>query len=124
MKSIPSRVLMLVAAAGVTVLLSLVIIGNEGSGGSQSGLPFAGFAGLAVVAASSWWIRGRLSSKDMAAKSRLVCVERIRLAPGKALHLVEVGNESLLVASAENGIQLIAKLEQLSCEEDTGNPGE
>jgi flagellar protein FliO/FliZ len=65
--------------------------------------------GLAIVVAviyAIYWVLKRASKSKDAIKSDggMVVLSTTALAPSRALHLVQVGDELVLVGSAENGV--------------------
>ena len=66
---------------------------------------------LALLALTLWFLRKRGFAGVLPAKSkparRLECVERLPLGPHHTLHLVRMGETSLLVASSPGGCSLV-----------------
>ena len=66
---------------------------------------------LSLLVGTLWWLRKRgiagvLPGRRSAAR-RLECLERLPLGPHHMLHLVRVGDTSLLVASSPGGCALV-----------------
>jgi hypothetical protein len=102
---------MLVAALVLSVALGLAVFKPGTPGERTSGIP-TGLIVLGSVAIGCvvWFLRrsGTGARRD---GGRLKCLDRIRLQPGRDLHLVEAEGVRLLVSSGENGVQLVTRLE-------------
>jgi flagellar biogenesis protein FliO len=66
---------------------------------------------LTLLALTLWWLRrhgvaGILPARKPSVR-RLECVERLPLGPHHTLHLVRMGETSLLVASSPGGCSLV-----------------
>jgi flagellar biosynthetic protein FliO len=66
---------------------------------------------LLLLAATLWWLRRRgiagvVPGRRLAGR-RLECLERLPLGPQHTLHLVRLGETTLLVASSPGGCALI-----------------
>lgn len=78
--------------------------------GSSSGSLVRMFGGLAIVLAviyGIYWLLktyGRSKRRDAAADDRLTVLGTTTLAPNRSLHLVRVGQEVLLIGSAEQSV--------------------
>jgi flagellar biogenesis protein FliO len=65
---------------------------------------------LTLLALTLWWLRRRGIAgvrPARAATRRLECLERLPLGPQHTLHLVRLGETSLLVASSPGGCSLV-----------------
>lgn len=65
---------------------------------------------LTLLALTLWWLRRRGiagARPARAASRRLECLERLPLSPQHTLHLVRLGETSLLVASSPGGCSLV-----------------
>ncbi|MBW1809804.1 MAG: flagellar biosynthetic protein FliO [Deltaproteobacteria bacterium] len=102
--------LMLVAALGLVLLLGLSVLRPGGKPNQKSSFPWTSLAGLGAVGIVISWTLRRRSNCSQDETRRLVCVERMKLQPGKVLHLIEVDGSRLLVSSSEKGIQLVTDL--------------
>jgi flagellar biogenesis protein FliO len=69
---------------------------------------------LSLLTGSLWWLRKRgysgLVSPKRDSARKLECLERLSLGPQHTLHLIRVGNESLLLASTPAGCTLVQSL--------------
>ncbi len=69
---------------------------------------------LAVFGLTLWFLRtrGMVAITPLKGKQsrRLECIERLPLGPHHALHLVRLGDRSLLVASSPGGCSLVQAL--------------
>lgn len=78
--------------------------------GSSSGSLVRMFGGLAIVLAviyGVYWLLktyGRSKRRDAPADNRLAVLGTTTLAPNRSLHLVRVGQEVLLIGSAEQSV--------------------
>jgi flagellar biogenesis protein FliO len=111
MKISSSRSLMLVIALGLVLLLGLGFLRPAGQPNQKSSFPWMSLAGLGAVGIVISWMLRRRSSCSHDETRRLVCVERMKLQPGKVLHLIEVDGSRLLVSSSEKGIHLVTNLQ-------------
>jgi flagellar biosynthetic protein FliO len=65
---------------------------------------------LALLGSALWWLRRRglaLPAVSRRPGRRMECLERLPLGPQHTLHLVEVGDTTLLIASAPGGCSLV-----------------
>ena len=71
---------------------------------------------LTLLALTLWWLRRRGIAGVLPARRtgvrRLECLERLPLGPHHTLHLVRLGETSLLVASSPGGCSLVQSLPQ------------
>jgi flagellar biosynthetic protein FliO len=69
---------------------------------------------LSLLTGTLWWLRKRGFSGFLSPKRdnsrKLECLERLSLGPQHTLHLIRVGNESLLLASTPSGCTLVQNL--------------
>ena len=68
---------------------------------------------LGLLAATLWWLRRRgLAGVPLGRKSgrRLECLERLPLGPQHTLHLVRLGETTLLLATSATGCALLEPL--------------
>lgn len=117
MKTLRSRIVMLGAALAASVLLGLFLLRPAEKQGDKPSIPWSATALLAAGAGATVWLRRRSSRAGRETEGRLRCLERVRLQPGKVLHLIEVDGVRLLVSSGENGVRLVTRLEDLEDEE-------
>lgn len=112
MKTLKSRVVILAVALVASVLLGVFLLrpGNPKAEGAS--IPWGTTALLVTSAGAVVWLRRRSLRAGQAAEGRLKCLEKVRLQPGKVLHLVEVDGVRLLVSSGENGVQLVTRIEE------------
>ena len=110
MKISSSRSLLLVVALGLVLMLGLSVLRSVGKSNQKSSLPWMSLAGLATVGIAISWMLRRRSKSAQDETRRLVCIERMKLQPGKVLHLIEVDGSRLLVSSSEKGIHLVTDL--------------
>ena len=113
MKTFKSRMMMLGVALAASVLLGLFLLKPADKQADKSGIPWSATALLAVGAGAAVWLRRRSLRAGREAEGRLRCLERVRLQPGKVLHLIEVDCVRLLVSSGENGVRLVTRLGDL-----------
>jgi flagellar biosynthetic protein FliO len=77
---------------------------------------------LLLLGGTLWILRRRglagVSVGNRAASRRMRCVERLPLGPQHTLHLVQVGNAELLLASSPSGCSLIQNLTSRAAEAD------
>jgi flagellar biogenesis protein FliO len=65
---------------------------------------------LALLGSALWWLRGRGMALPVSSRRpgrRMECLERMPLGPQHTLHLVKVGDTTLLLASAPGGCSLV-----------------
>ncbi len=69
---------------------------------------------MGLLAATLWWLRRRGFAVRLPvgrpAARRLECLERLPLAPQHVLHLVRVGDRTLLLASTPAGCTVVASM--------------
>ena len=112
MKTLKSRMVMLGVALAASVLLGLLLLKPANKGIDKPGIPWSATALLVVGAGAAVWFRRRSQRVNQEADGRLRCLEKVRLQPGKVLHLIEADGVRLLVSSGENGIRLVTRLEE------------
>jgi uncharacterized membrane protein len=112
MKTLKSRIVVLGAALAASVLLGLILLGPAERNTEKPRVPWSAAALLATGAGAAFWLRRRSRRAEREAGGRLRCLERLRLQPGKLLHLIEADGVRLLVSSGENGIRLVTRLEE------------
>ena len=112
MKTLKSRIVMLGAALAASVILGLFLLKPAEKDTNKPGIPWSATGLLAVGAGAAVWLRRRSRRAGQETGGRLRCLEKIRLQPGKVLHLVEADGVRLLVSSGENGIRLVTRLEE------------
>jgi flagellar biosynthesis protein FliO len=110
MKISSSRSLLLVVALGLILMLGLSVLGPGRKPNQKSTLPWTSLAGLGTLGIAISWVLRRRSRCTQDETRHLVCVERMKLQPGKVLHLIEVDGSRLLVSSSEKGIHLVTNL--------------
>lgn len=111
MRTLRSRIVMLGVALAASVFLGLFLLKPAKKSGDKPGVPWSAAGLLAVGAGAAVWLRRRTQRAGQDAEGRLRCLEKVRLQPGKVLHLVEADGVRLLVSSGENGIRLVTRLE-------------
>ena len=111
MKALKSRMVMLGVALAASVLLGLFLLKPTKKSTDKPGIPWSATALLAVGAGAAFWFKRRNQRANQEAGGRLRCLERVRLQPGKVLHLVEADGVRLLLSSGENGVRLVTRLE-------------
>jgi flagellar biogenesis protein FliO len=66
---------------------------------------------LALLAAALWWLRQRggaaIGLARRPGRRRLECLERLPLGPHHTLHLIRLGEATLLLASSPGGCTLV-----------------
>jgi flagellar biogenesis protein FliO len=66
---------------------------------------------LTLLAATLWWLRRRgfagILPARRAARRRMECLERLPLGPQHTLHLVRLGERTMLVAASPAGCALV-----------------
>jgi flagellar biogenesis protein FliO len=66
---------------------------------------------LGLLAATLWWLRRRgiagILPARRAARRRMECLERLALGPQHTLHLVRLGDRTMLVAASPAGCALV-----------------
>lgn len=102
---------MLGAALAISVLLGLFLLKPADRQAGKPGIPWSATALLVAGAGAAVWLRRRNLRAGQEAEGRLRCLERVRLQPGKVLHLIEVDGVRLLVSCGENGVRLVTRLE-------------
>lgn len=112
MKTLKSRMIMLAIALAASVFLGLFLLKPAKKSAGKPGIPWSATAMLAVGAGVVVWLKRRAQRNGQETEGRLRCLEKVRLQPGKVLHLVEADGVRLLVSSGENGIQLVTRLEE------------
>jgi hypothetical protein len=110
MKTLKSRMVMLGAALAVSVLLGLFLLKPANQKTDKPGIPWSAAILLAAGAGAAIWFKRRSLRAGREAEGRLRCLERVRLQPGRVLHLIEVDGVCLLLSSGENGIRLVTRL--------------
>ncbi len=117
MNLLRERARWLAMAGGAAVLLGIFVLRPARDMGGRtderygSGIQVLAVGGLAAVGALLWW-RKRRRTGELDGPGRLQLVERIRLEPGKTLHLVEVDECRLLLTATEQGLRLLARLDE------------
>lgn len=78
---------------------------------------------LGTLAGLLWWLR-RVAGRGPAAHhpgrgsgGRLRVIETVDLAPGRCLHLIEIGGRGLVVASTAQSCELVCELEAVPVEQ-------
>ena len=117
MKTLKSRMVMLGVALAASVLLGLFLLKPADKQADKPGIPWSATALLAVGAGAAVWLKRRSLQAGRETEGRLRSLERVRLQPGKVLHLIEVDGVRLLVSSGENGVGLVTRLGDLEEEE-------
>lgn len=112
MKTLKSRMVILGVALAASVFLGLFLLKPAKKEADKPGIPWSAAGLLAAGTGTAFWLRRRSQRNNQEAEGRLRCLERIRLQPGKVLHLVEADGVRLLVSSGENGIRLVTRLEE------------
>jgi len=80
-------------------------VGTVGSGGGSLVRTIVGLAVvIAVIYGVAWVLRQVKASRQVRAAGGLRSVGAVPLGPGRALHLVRVGSELVLVGVAEHGV--------------------
>ncbi|HYM10973.1 MAG TPA: flagellar biosynthetic protein FliO [Bryobacterales bacterium] len=78
---------------------------------------------LGTLVALLWWVRrmagrgGAMAGAGSAAGRHLRVIETVDLAPGRSLHLIELGGRGLVVASTPQSCELICELEAVPIEQ-------
>lgn len=114
MKTLRSRVMLLGAALGLTLLLGTFLLKPAKEKSPSSGFPWAAAAGMAGIGVVAYLARKKSTSARQDQIENLTCRETLRLQPGKVLHLVEADNRRLLVSTSEQGVQLVCELDRTS----------
>jgi len=112
MRTLKSRMVILGAALVVSVFLGFFLLKPAKKSGGQPDVPWGATGLLAAGAGAAVWLRRRSQRSGQETGGRLRCLEKVRLQPGKVLHLVEADGIRLLVSSGENGIRLVTRLEE------------
>jgi hypothetical protein len=103
---------MLGVALAVSILLGFFLLKPAKKSGAKPGIPWSATGLLAVGVGAAVWLKRRSQRAGQETEGRLRCLEKVRLQPGKVLHLVEADGVRLLVSSGENGIRLVTRLEE------------
>lgn len=112
MKTLRSRLVLLGAALLLVLALGSFLLGPGKAQKRSHSFPWAAAAGVAVVGVVAYLARKRATSSGAVEAGLLSCMERLRLQPGKVLHLVEADGRRLLVATSEKGVQLVCELDR------------
>ena len=71
---------------------------------------------LGLLGGLLWWLR-RMARAKQSSGRHLRVIETVELAPGRSLHLIEVGGRGLVVASSAQRCELVAELDSLPRED-------
>ena len=112
MRTLKSKMVILGVALAVSVFLGLFLLKPAKKSGDKPGIPWSAAGLLAAGVGVTVWLRRRSQRTGQETGGRLRCLEKVRLQPGKVLHLVEADGVRLLVSSGENGIRLVTRLEE------------
>lgn len=111
MRTLKSKMAILVVALAVSVFLGFFLLKPARKSGERPGIPWSATGLLAAGVGAAVWLRRRSQRIGQENEGRLRCLEKVRLQPGKVLHLIEADGVRLLVSSGENGIRLVTRLE-------------
>jgi len=112
MRTLKSKMVVLGVALAVSAFLGLFLLKPSKKDGTKPGIPWSATGLLAAGVGAAVWLRRRSQKAEQESEGRLRCLEKVRLQPGKVLHLVEADGVRLLVSSGENGISLVTRLEE------------
>lgn len=112
MKTHKTKIVVLGVALAASVFLGLFLLKPARKGTEQPAIPWSATGLLAFGVGAAVWLRRRSLRAGQETEGRLRCLEKVRLQPGKMLHLVEADGVRLLVSSGENGIRLVTRLEE------------
>ena len=112
MRTLRSKMMVLGVALAVSVFLGFFLLKPAKKSGDKPGIPWSATGLLAAGVGAAVWLRRKSQRTGQETEGRLRCLEKVRLQPGKVLHLVEVEGVRLLVSSGENGVQLVTRLEE------------
>lgn len=112
MRTLRSKMVILGVALAVSVFLGFFLLKPAKTSGDKPGIPWSAIGLLTAGVGAAVWLRRRSQRTVQETEGRLRCLEKVRLQPGKVLHLVEADGVRLLVSSGENGIRLVTRLEE------------
>jgi hypothetical protein len=109
MKQLLSRPKLLLGAGGLVFILFLTVVPRMGGDARRNG--FGGWAliGLGVLSGVVIWNRSR-GRQAREQDARLKLLERMQVAAGQALVLIEVDGNRMLLATSSAGLRLVAQL--------------
>lgn len=112
MKTLRSRVMLLGAALGLVLLLGSFLLRPDDKRAGSGKFPWAPAVGVVAVGVVAFFARRRATAGSREGVEHMTCVEKLRLQPGKVLHLVEVDGTRLLLSTSESGVQLVCELDR------------